>query len=282
MEPVELKRNLQKSRTMPELPEIETIVRGLRRPLLGRRVVSARLRHASLYRRGSMKLNRLAARTVISVERVGKNAVIGFEPSALLLVNLGMTGRITLAMRTDAAETRHLHGRILFADGYELRYFDARRFGHFYLAESGDLAGELGIGPDPFIATPRYLRDTLSARAASIKALLLDQRILSGIGNIYADETLFRARIDPRTPGGEVAAKARRVLSSARVILQRAIDHGGSTIRDYRRYDGEPGAFQFHHAVYGRMGERCVRCESSIRKIVLGGRGTHFCPRCQR
>jgi formamidopyrimidine-DNA glycosylase len=112
--------------------------------------------------------------------------------------------------------------------------------------------------------------------------LLLDQRIVSGIGNIYADETLFHAGIHPTKPGGEVADKGRVIIASARTILNRAIKHGGSTLRDYRKHDGSKGDFQRFHAVYGREGEKCVRCGSLIQKIVLAGRGTHLCPRCQR
>ncbi|MEE9269548.1 MAG: zinc finger domain-containing protein, partial [Candidatus Krumholzibacteria bacterium] len=114
------------------------------------------------------------------------------------------------------------------------------------------------------------------------KSLLLDQRILSGIGNIYADELLFYLEIDPRTPGHRVAPKSARLLSKARTVLKRAIAHGGTTLRDYRKVDGTEGAFQKFHAVYGRSGEECVECGGEIKRIVLAGRGTHFCPHCQR
>ncbi len=270
---------------MPELPEVETIVRGLRAPLVGRRVLRTRLTHKSLYRSGSLALCRLVGRTVSSVERVGKNAVFRFDPSGLMLVNLGMTGRLVIHMRgtgSGAHRAKHLHVRIHFNDGLELRYYDARRFGHLYIAEQCDLETELNIGPDPFAAGARYLEKKLANRTASIKALLLDQRILSGIGNIYADETLFHAGIRPTRPGGEVADKARAIIASARTILKRAIKHGGSTLRDYRKHDGSKGDFQRFHAVYGRQGGECIGCGSLIQKITLSGRGTHFCPRCQK
>jgi len=268
---------------MPELPEVETIVRGLRKPLVGRKVVRARLAYRSLYRRGSLRLPWLVDRSITSVERVGKNAVFWFNPTGLMLVNLGMTGQLVLGDdRTQRSpKSKHLHGRLTFDNGMELRYFDARRFGHFYVAEHCDFARDLNIGPDPFVANTRYLKKTLVDRGASIKALLLDQRILSGIGNIYADEMLFYARIDPRTAGGATSESARKILTSARVILNRAIKHGGSTLRDYRKHDGSKGGFQSHHAVYGREGEHCIRCSSTIQKITLAGRGTHFCPNCQ-
>ena len=270
---------------MPELPEVETIVRGLRRVLPGRRVRTARLRHRSLYRRGSLTLGRLVGRRISGVERVGKNAVVYFEPKGLMLVNLGMTGQLMVCGAKDRpadAPAKHLHGRIGLDRGKELRYYDPRRFGHIYVAEACDFQNELNIGPDPFLIGEASLKAALRGRSASIKALLLDQRIISGIGNIYADETLFYAGIDPRAPGGKAARKAARLLDSARAVLTRAIEHGGSTLRDYRKHDGSRGEFQRYHAVYDKDGDACVECGATIRKIVLSGRGTHFCPKCQR
>jgi formamidopyrimidine-DNA glycosylase len=238
-----------------------------------------------LYRRGSLKLGALKGLVIDAVERVGKNAVIRFRPRGLMLVNLGMTGRLVVCSPDNPpveASAKHLHGRIFFEDDVELRYYDARRFGHIYVAEECDFARDLGIGPDPFAAKGRYLRDTLDGRKAPIKSLLLDQRILSGIGNIYADEILFYARLQPRAAGASVASRAATIIRHARRVLEQAIEHGGSTLRDFRLPDGRRGEFQTRHAVYGRSGEPCVRCGTRIRKIVLGGRGTHFCPKCQR
>jgi formamidopyrimidine-DNA glycosylase len=269
---------------VPELPEVETIVRCLRRPLRARTVIRSSLRPAALYRRGSLRVGALAGRKIVKVERVGKNAVFRFDPPAVMVVNLGMTGQLLLHPSRGClpeVSHRHLHGRFSLDDGSELRYYDIRRFGFILVTRESDVFTALGIGPDPFDADLLYLAERLRGREASIKTLLLDQRILSGIGNIYADETLFDARIDPRRPGGKVAARAESLLLSARLILESAIAHKGSTIRDYRRPDGSRGGFQHLHAVYGRGGEPCVRCGAPIRKIVLGGRGTHFCPVCQ-
>ena len=269
---------------MPELAEVETIVRGLRGPLENRRVVRARLRPRSLYRKGSLRVSWLAGRTITRVERVGKNAVFRFDPAGIMTINLGMTGQLLLFSSNSAGgapPAKHLHGRFHLEGDLELRYYDPRRFGYIYVAPSCDLAGELHIGPDPFQCDARHLRRKLEGRTAPIKSLLLSQRIVSGLGNIYADETLFDARVDPRTPGDRAAVKAARILTSARRILERAITHGGSTIRDYRRPDGTEGEAQQFHAVYGRNGEPCVRCGTPIKKIVLSGRGTHFCPSCQ-
>lgn len=273
---------------MPELPEIETIVRCLREPLHGRRLVSARLRRAGLYRAGSLPVRALAGRRVVEVSRVGKNLSVRFDPAITMVINLGMTGRIGLSGRSGRcdfagpAERKHLHGRFVFQGGLEMTYHDARRFGRVYVTESPDVARVLGIGPDPFEAAERYLSDRLRGRSAPIKSLLLDQRILSGIGNIYADESLFAARMDPRTPGGRAARHAALLLKCARAVLRRAVAGGGSTIRDYRRPDGMEGDFQRRHKVYGRTGKPCPRCGAAVARIVLAGRGTHFCPSCQR
>ena len=269
---------------VPELPEVETIVRCLRRPLKARTVVRASLRPAALYRGGSLRVRALAGRSIAGVERAGKNAVFRFDPPAAMVVNLGMTGQLLLGESCgclEGASGRHLHGRFALDDGRELRYYDIRRFGFIFVTREADVFATLGIGPDPFDADAAYLEEKLGGRAAAIKTLLLDQRILSGIGNIYADETLFDARVDPRTSADRVAPRAEILLSSARRILTSAIAHKGSTIRDYRRPDGSRGGFQHLHAVYGRGGEPCLRCGAPVRKIVLGGRGTHFCPVCQ-
>ena len=270
---------------MPELPEVETIVRQLRPHLPGRQVERAWLRHASLYRRDSQSVRSLVGRSFDRIERVGKNAVFFFRPGGLMLVNLGMTGRLLTwegGPEPEGLKPRHLHMRLNLGDGGELRFYDARRFGHIFVAESVDFACELGIGPDPFEADEDYLRGALRGRSAAIKSLLLDQGILSGIGNIYADETLFYAGVDPRRGGGRVVRRAARILDNAREVLQRAIDHGGSTLRDYRKPDGSAGSFQHHHAVYGRKDEPCMQCGRRIRRVVLSGRSTHFCSGCQR
>lgn len=282
---------------MPELPEVETIVRDLEKPLARRRVVRARLAPPTLYRRGSLSVRRLLGCTCVRVSRVGKNAVFFFEPLGVMVVNLGMTGRLIHVPPAGSAPSarfvvpgrvvspageRHLHGRFLLDDGSELRYYDARRFGFVYVSRSSDVAGDLRIGPDPFEADGRYLARALRGRRSPVKSLLLDQKIISGLGNIYTDETLFAAGVDPRTRGGRAAGKSEIILSSARRVLERAIAGGGSTIRDYRKPDGSSGDFQRFHAVYARRGEPCLRCKTPIVRIVLSGRGTHFCPSCQR
>jgi formamidopyrimidine-DNA glycosylase len=270
---------------VPELPEVETTVKQLHPHLPRRRIRSAHIRYRNLYRTGSLGVRYLIDREIATVERIGKNILLRFHPAALMIVNLGMTGQL---LACDARErlcgfrARHLHVRFGLDNGRELRYYDARRFGHLYIAERCDCFEELNIGPDPFQMKPAALRAKLRSRTAAIKTLLMDQRIISGLGNIYTDETLFYAGIDPRTPGQLAGRNCGRILSSARRVLARAIEHGGSTILNYRRRDGTHGEFQKYHEVYGRKGERCCICGGIIVRIVLSGRGTHFCPTCQR
>ncbi|MFH1755985.1 MAG: bifunctional DNA-formamidopyrimidine glycosylase/DNA-(apurinic or apyrimidinic site) lyase [Candidatus Latescibacterota bacterium] len=270
---------------MPELPEVETTVKQLIPHLPTRRVVTARLRFRNLYRTGSLGVRSLLGRRVETVERIGKNILVRFHPPAVMVVNLGMTGQLLTCGRGERPpgfNAKHLHCRFELDDGSELRYYDPRRFGHIFIAESCDFQKDLNIGPDPFQATPAELRKKLHGRTAAIKPLLMDQRIIAGLGNIYTDETLFYAGIDPRTPGGKAELQAGRILACARRVLRRAIEHGGSTILSYRKRDGSHGEFQRFHAVYGRRDQRCVACDSRIVKIVLSGRATHFCPECQR
>jgi formamidopyrimidine-DNA glycosylase len=270
---------------MPELPEVETTVKQLQPHLPQRRITSARIRYKNLYRTGSLGVRYLIDRDITLVERIGKNILLRFHPAALMVVNLGMTGQL---LACDARErpcgyrAKHLHVRFGLDNGKELRYYDARRFGHIYIAERCDCFEKLNIGPDPFQTKPAALRAKLRGRTAAIKTLLMDQRIISGLGNIYTDETLFYAGIDPRTQGQLAGRHCGRILSSARRVLTQAIEHGGSTILNYRKRDGSHGEFQKYHAVYGRSGEACGACGGTIDRIVLSGRGTHYCPNCQR
>jgi formamidopyrimidine-DNA glycosylase len=270
---------------MPELPEVETTVRQLSPHLPRQRITNARLRHKSLYRTGSLGVRSLINRKITTVERIGKNILLRFHPYGLMVVNLGMTGQLLVCEAQEKPcgfNAKHLHGRFTLDGGKELRYYDARRFGHLFIAERCDFFEDLNIGPDPFQMKAAALKARLRGRKAPIKSLLMDQRIISGLGNIYTDEILFYAKIDPRTAGGRASVNSNRILSSAKRVLRQAIKHGGSTILNYRKHDGSDGAFQKYHAVYGRKDEPCIVCGTSIVKIVLSGRGTHYCPSCQQ
>lgn len=273
---------------MPELPEVETVVRELRAHLPGRDVVRASLTAADLYRRGSAKITLLRGAHIESVNRRGKAIVVTLssrngKPDRLV-VHLGMTGQLewNAASHVSRAKPKHLHGRIHFTDGSELRYIDPRRFGFIFVGDAAAVDASLRMGPDPFEMSADELAGRLSDRSAPIKSLLLDQHIVSGLGNIYVDEALHRVQMHPLTPGARAAGRAHELIEAARAILERAIEARGTTIRDYRRTDGASGEFQINLSVYGRDGEKCPRCGNVIKRIVVSQRGTHFCPHCQR
>lgn len=268
---------------MPELPEVETIVRDLQAPLSGRTVVRARLRRRDLYRTGSRSLGSVAGSKITAVERFGKAILFRLATPNALVIHLGMTGN--LIVEQDGRPTprrKHRHAFIELENGIRLSYIDPRRFGYFWIGPANDLGGQLNIGRDPFQLTGAALGAILDRRRAPIKSLLLNQRLVSGLGNIYADEILFYAGIHPMTKGYNASRHADALLRQSRAVLRRAIRHGGTTIRDYRRVDGSKGAFEQKLAVYGRDGQPCVRCGETVERIVVSGRSTHFCPQCQK
>lgn len=260
-------------------------MRELRAVLPGREVVRARLTAPDLYRRDSRPVARLAGTTLAAVERRGKAIVVRGNAAGTpnLVVHLGMTGQLQWV---DAGDTRrrepHLHARFHFRDGSELRYVDPRRFGFIFVGDDAACDASLRMGPDPFQLDARDLATRLGARRAPVKALLLDQHLISGMGNIYVDEALHAIGLHPLTPGHRAAARAGDLLAAARDVLTRAIDARGTTLRDYRRPDGSEGEFQIRLSVYGREGEPCPRCGGKIVKFEVAQRGTHVCPRCQR
>jgi formamidopyrimidine-DNA glycosylase len=269
---------------MPELPEVETVARGLDRYIPGRIVERTVVRRRDILRRISLPASRLIGVEILRVERVGKNVVVRCGAGLSMVVNLGMTGRLLFSEtgRFPAEYSgRHLHLRICFKPGGELRYHDPRRFGSILITGHDDIAGLLGLGEDPFQMRTQSFRTLLSRRRAAVKSILLNQKFISGMGNIYIDEALFYAGIHPAAPGERAARRARELLMAARTVLRRAIRSGGTTVRDFRSADGSNGYFQHKLAVYGRDGESCLRCGSVIRKIRVSGRGTHFCPACQ-
>ncbi len=271
---------------MPELPEVETIARGLVPRLRGRVVASVELLHRPLLRRaGPRALAALRGRRILGVRRRGKMLLIELEGGRTLVFHLKMTGRFLL---TPAAEPRDNHTRLVlrFKDGRDdLRFHDVRKFG-FLLCVEGDPSCDCrelaALGPEPLeIGFPDFAA-LLKRRKARIKALLLDQTALAGIGNIYADEMLFDARIHPRKPAASLSRPAvERLYVSMRKILAEAIADGGSTLQDFRDAEGREGHYQESHMVYGRAGEPCPSCGAIVRRIIVAGRSTHFCPRCQ-
>jgi formamidopyrimidine-DNA glycosylase len=273
---------------MPELPEVETIVRSLAPGLRGRTVDRAELLFKPLLRqapRGGLAV--LAGRRVLGVRRRGKMALIEFEGDLALVFHLKMTGQLLLAARGAGPPDKHTRLVVRFRDGRpELRFRDVRKFG-FLLCLSGQPESRCqelsSLGPEPLDLPLEGFRRAVRRRKGRTKSLLLNQSVIAGIGNIYADEMLFEAGINPRTPAGALTeADLARLWESMRKVLAQAIEAKGSSLRDYVDAEGRAGRFQFSHKVYGRQGEPCVRCGATVKRVVVGGRGTHFCPRCQR
>ena len=270
---------------MPELPEVETVVRGLRPVLIGRRLARVELHREGLRRPFPDGLvQRLTGATVTGVERRAKFGLIATDRDDTLVFHLGMSGR----MRLDPPDHgKHDHVVFTLDDGHVVAFNDARRFGSLDIVPTADLAtyaplaplGPEPLGPD---LTPAYLQTKFAGRAAPIKPLLLDQRIIAGIGNIYACEALHIAGIDPRRAAGSVSAtKLAKLIPAIRQTLNASIAAGGSTLRDHAQLDGTLGHYHAQFCVYGREGEPCPDGRGTVQRIVQGGRSTFFCPRCQ-
>jgi formamidopyrimidine-DNA glycosylase len=271
---------------MPELPEVETTVRGLRPVLEGQRLSQVEARRADLRRPIPVDLRqRLTGARVIDLGRRAKYGLIGTDRGDTLIFHLGMSGR----WRIDPDEIgKHDHLLLETEAGHRLALNDPRRFGSLDLVSTASLPhfpAFVALGPEPLGAelNPSYLGSVLDGRIAPIKLLLLDQRIVAGLGNIYVCEALNLARIDPRKPGGQVSGPAlKRLTAAIPIVLNAAIDAGGSTLRDYARPDGELGYFSKQFRVYGRAGQPCPYDQGIIVRQIDGGRSTFFCPRCQR
>lgn len=268
---------------MPELPEVETTVRGLAPVLQGQRIARVTLRRADLRRPFPEGLGqRLTGARVTGLGRRAKYGLIDTDRGDTLVFHLGMSGR----WRIDPAEIeKHDHFVIETDDGHRLVLNDTRRFGSLDLVIAADLLEWppfKALGPEPFDLDARDLKRRLAGRSASIKLLLLDQRMIAGLGNIYVCEALYRSRIDPRRNGGSISlARLERLVVAIREVLDEAIAAGGSSLRDFAAPGGELGYFSKTFAVYDREGAPCA-CGGTVRRIVQGGRSTFFCARCQR
>lgn len=272
---------------MPELPEVETVVRTLRPDIVGRAVKGVRVGKHPLRNPWQPSWNRLIARcNIVSVHRRGKWILLELSrPQYRLIVHLGMTGRLLIQ---DAKIPPALHTHLVFTldKDEELRYHDPRRFGSVTLAStqgSHRFPEEAELGPEPFDITLDELCESLMKSSRAIKGILLDQSVIAGVGNIYADESLHEARIDPRRQGRSLARHEIGTLRRAIVkVLRRAIETKGSTIANFYYGDDESGGFQHEFKAYGRTDEPCYRCRKPIKCIRLAGRSTHFCGNCQR
>ena len=272
---------------MPELPEVETIARTLEPAIRGRVISAVELLYRPLLRRGGRKaLESMKGRRVLGVGRRGKMLLIECEGARTLVFHLKMTGQFLFAGRREARD-KHTRLAVSFEDGTdELRFRDVRKFG-FLLCVEGvpeTACGELAcLGPEPLDVGLTEFATIVENRKGRIKSLLLNQTVIAGIGNIYADEMLFDARIHPETPASSLGKKVvERLYESMKKILTLAIAEKGSTLQDYRDAEGKAGNFQFFHKVYDRIGEPCVVCGTPVRMTRVGGRSSHFCPKCQR
>jgi formamidopyrimidine-DNA glycosylase len=277
---------------MPELPEVETIARGLDSRVAGDVIDSIWLGQKPEPLKSSAReiAAALEHSRISTVRRMGKHIVFDLErksvrpaktgpTQAQWIVHLGMTGRLQVC-EPQAEILKHTHAILKLASGRELRFVDPRRFGRLSVARSGGFdAG--GIEPleadlDRFLALFR-------GRKTPIKSALLNQKLLRGVGNIYADESLFRAGLRPRRRASTITRdQLAKLLASVKEVLREAIALGGSTVSDYVDADGEEGFFQLQHRVYGREGEPCLVCKTPIKRIVIAGRSSHYCPKCQK
>jgi formamidopyrimidine-DNA glycosylase len=273
---------------VPELPEVETVRRRIAPVVEGATIAAAEILDARLTRPVDPGLvaDALVGERIATVERRGKYLLWRLESGRTLVVHLRMTGSLRHAPGGDLPDDAYRRATIELDTGSFLGYRDVRRFGTWELLDEGHLRPYLAarLGPEPLAPsfTAQRLGRILERRRAPIKAVLLDQRRIAGIGNIYADEALWRARIHPRRPAGELdVGEVARLHRAVRGALRRGIELQGSTLRDYVTPDGDGGGMQHEFHVYGRLGEPCDRCGRPIERIVVGGRGTWLCPRCQ-
>jgi len=288
---------------MPELPEVETIARGLAGCVAGDVIDSVWLgaKPEPLKSRAVEIIDTLESKRIAQVRRVGKHLVFDLEPGeqtslparrggakraktsttrpvpAQWIVHLGMTGRM-LVCSADQPVAKHTHAIARLASGRELRFVDPRRFGRLSVAR-----GFRAPGSEPLEVEGESFVKLFRGRKTPIKSALLNQKLLSGVGNIYADESLFRAAIRPRRRAASLSREElRRLYRALQKVLEEAIALGGSSVSDYVGADGEEGMFQLEHRVYGREAQPCLVCKTPIRRLVIAGRSSHYCPRCQR
>jgi formamidopyrimidine-DNA glycosylase len=296
---------LRQQERMPELPEVETVRRGLEPILIGNAFARVEQRRPDLRFPLPKRFGaRLMGRKVEALDRRAKYLLARLDDGEVLVMHLGMTGRFSIDHNRPLGKFVHAqqktpkHEHIVFhlGDGTAVRYTDARRFGYMDLIPNKSLDSHAlfkGLGVEPLSPafTAEWLASRLKGKATSIKAALVDQRLIAGLGNIYACEALFRARISPLKPAGSLATKSgkptpktKALVAAVKAVLEDAIKAGGSSLRDYKRADGRLGRFQHRFKVYGREGKPCARkgCGGTVRRIVQGGRSTFYCPTCQR
>jgi formamidopyrimidine-DNA glycosylase len=266
---------------MPELPEVETVVRTLRPHVTGRRIIAVDLRRTDILEpTGSDLRTLLQGRTIQSIERRGKRIVFSLDDGNAFYIHLGMSGKLTVEL-PDSVVRKHTHLIIATTDA-QLRFCDPRRFGGIWWLGK-EKSPDHDMGPEPLHMRPEQFLRNLHRTKRAIKTALLDQRLVAGLGNIYADEALFLAKIHPQKPANRLTKSEVTKLNLAiKQTLKAAIKHKGSSLRDYTDGNGRQGKYQHRHQVYHRTDQPCGVCDKPIQRIVLGGRSTHFCSNCQR
>jgi len=277
---------------MPELPEVESLRRILVRTAVGRTIVSVRIGDKQLRRRATQDFSgAVAGRRIVKLSRRAKYLIVELDGDHVILVHLGMSGSLTHRHSGFDAidfDPRHDHLEFLLDDGSRLVYNDPRRFGMVRLIERAALASTAELkrlGPEPLSRefNANYLAEKARGRTSAIKNLLMDQRIVAGIGNIYASEILFRAGVRPTRRAGRVTrSEIEKIAAAVPVILRAAIGSNGTTFRSYRDSRGQPGRFATRLRVYGREGEPCYTCSTPIKNVIVGQRASFYCPKCQR
>jgi len=269
---------------MPELPEVETIARGLHKRLAGDRIDEVWIGDKSnLLKSPAREIERvLRGSRIVGFRRVGKHIVGDLESKkgpAQWVIHLGMTGRC-LICEPGLEHAKHTHLIATLASGRELRFVDPRRFGKLQVLEGREFEA---AGDEPIAGGAERFVQLFKGRKTPIKSALLNQSLLSGIGNIYADESLFRAGVRPRRQAARMTqAELRRLYEAVQQVLKEAIKAGGSSVSDYVDASGDEGFFQLQHRVYQRTGQPCLVCGTSIQRVVVAGRSSHYCPKCQR
>ena len=270
---------------MPELPEVETIARGLASAVPGRTIMEADVRTPNLVPDTEKTLSsRIAGRAVLAVRRRAKLLIMDLAGGLHLVFHLKMTGRVWVT-HPDTEPNKHVHVIFLLDNGDRIFFEDQRKFGYCRLfsgPELQDWSFYASLGPEPLEIDSEEFISRFTGRSARIKSLLLSQNVIAGIGNIYADESLFRTGIHPRTRTSDIpASRLKKLYTNLQAVLREAIDAGGSSFRDYRDAYGQPGQFQERFSVYGKKGEPCARCGTKLGTEKVAGRTSTFCEKCQ-
>lgn len=272
---------------MPELPEVETVRRGLEKEIEGLRIEAVKLHRKDIRTPFPPRFTeRLKDAVIKQVKRRAKYLLLELDSEETLIIHLGMSGRLLVREQGKFAHQKHDHVEMKLSKGKELVFNDARRFGLMDIAETAEIKSHslfTHLGPEPLekAFSPAYLAQQLSRRNVAIKPVLMIQEVVVGVGNIYASEALFRVGIHPETQAKDCAEKSAEIIEAIRIVLKDAIKSGGSTLRNYARESGEIGYFQHHFQVYGRTGKPCYVCKNNILQIVQAGRSSFFCPHCQ-